>query len=195
MYFVSNILTLETGKLWSEERVPQRWGSTLLSQLLFPPWDSLLPSPDSLPGRLRRADCTNANNLAESVHWNGMKNQFYIRGLHQKNYKRKYNSLTHSFSFSSFFLSITTPDPDYPYSRTISGSKDRWSSCFSFSFPPLFLSSLALSCQSAAIIFYPVLCTQVCCRSWDLVEVVKAVKVKDLIENTFDTKEWASYQS
>lgn len=99
---VSNILTLKTGRLQSEKRVPQRWGSTLLSQILFPSWDSLLPSPDSLPGGLRRADCTNANNLAESVRWNGMKNQFYIRGLHQKNYKRKCISPTHPFFFLFF---------------------------------------------------------------------------------------------
>lgn len=156
----------------------------------FPSWDSLLLSPDSL---LRRADCPDANKMAESVHWSGTKNQFNIRGFHLKIYKKKYISPAHSFS--SFFLIFTTPDPDYLHNRTIAGSKDWWSSCFSFSFPPLFLSSLASPCQSAAVIVYSVLYTQICCRSWELVETVKVVKVKVLVENTFETKEWVSCQS
>lgn len=48
---LSKIFWLVTGKLWPEERVPQRWDSTLL---LHPPWDSLLPSPDCLPWRAQK---------------------------------------------------------------------------------------------------------------------------------------------
>lgn len=181
-----------TGKLWSEERVPQRWGSTVLSQLLFPPWDSLLHSPESLPGGLRRADCTHANNVAESAQWNGMKNLFYIRGFTRKTIKGPSVPLTLSLFPLLFFVLLLQIQTIHIARPTQDLRTDDFLA--SLSLFHLYFSSLLLCLVKVQLSYStPYFALKFVAGVGSLLKCV--IKVKGLIENTFETKEWVSCQS
>lgn len=76
--------------------------------------------------------------------------------LHQVNYKRKCTRPPHSL-FPYLSLCFAVPALDHPCSRTNCRNLQISELLFSFSFPPKFLSSLALPEQSTAVIFFPVL--------------------------------------
>lgn len=79
--FVSNILSIATGNVWLEEKTPQRWGSSVLSRLLAPPWELCLAS-SQLTSWGRSASACMEKKSAKIL--------IYLRSIHQVNYKRKW---------------------------------------------------------------------------------------------------------
>lgn len=71
--FVSNFLTIVTGKLWLEKTVLWRWDSGVLSQLPSPPWDSCSVIPPVLTWLTSwRAGCTCMNEMVWKMYFTSL---------------------------------------------------------------------------------------------------------------------------
>lgn len=150
---------VKTGKLWSEERVLQRRGSAVLSQLPAHLGTAAHSSQLTSWRRAQRAGCACANKTV----W---KTYFTLRGVHSLTIHRRGSGPLALF-FLSLSLALFSPAPDYPCCRPTQNLRTADTLC-SLLFLALSLSSLALPWAKHG--FYILLTTEVCCGSGKLVE-------------------------
>lgn len=166
-------LLLHESCVWKRESqtLSWKWNSAVLNQLPFPPGDLCSVVI------LFIDYCNSWLTPWKSVHqsgcvswgWNGRTSTVYITGCRRLTLK---GSRSGPLSFSSIplLLSSSLPQP-----RTIRAAELIWDLrtwellSLSLSFLPLILSPLASTGLSMVVVFYPILCSELCCGSRELV--------------------------